>query len=430
MWYPFYIETPQVDATVDVLYKYCKDNNKVLFPTGSWDFWVPYANKSAYFDRFFYQKFKAFKVVEAYVEGTSIDDMLTDWKDLISAFFTINEKRYSELFRVECLDAQAYDIVNNYDLTEEITRENTGTVKDNLGSRQDGRQYTAVAVTMSSSQHEDSHIKGQIEEDYEHGAHTDGNSTTLGAQTSDSTQTRSAFNSTTLKDVQGGTIENGEREDSSEVTYGEYTDTKTTHGYTDRDNYGAKVDTNVTGSHSETATTGAQENTRTDNLKEETSLHRYGNIGVQTAAQVIGGHIDLWKTFRFYQMIFDEIADEYLRVNDIYGYVNNGAGSGGGSTEELMAAIQQLQEQVTALSQQETTATQNIRGDISTLSGKTTTEANRVIAAVTLQGGSLASDISTLSGKTTTEANRVIAAVTLQGASLHGDIVEVTTNGY
>ena len=313
MWYPFYIEDEKKKVTIKELYDYAVDNSTTLFPTSTYDFWEAYTGaNTAKIDRYFLEKYKAFCLVNSYDVTATKSDMLSDFKSIISAHFLVNAKRYNELYRVETLAADAYDIASNYDLTEEITRENTGTVKDNLGSRQDGKQYTAVAVTMSSSQHEDSHIKGQVEEDYEHGAHTDGNSTTLGAQTSESTQTRSAFNSSTLQNVQGGSIENGEREDSSEVSYGEYTDTKTTHGYTDRDNYGAKVDTNVTGSHGETATTGAQENTRTDNLKEETSLHRYGNIGVQTAAQIIGGHVDLWKSFQFFNIVFAEIMDNYL----------------------------------------------------------------------------------------------------------------------
>ena len=73
-----------------------------------------------------------------------------------------------------------------------------------------------------------------------------------------------------------------------------------------------------TDSISENTSKGAQTDTHTGSGTESISIRRYGNIGVQTAADVIGGHIQLWTTFNFYKMVFDEIAKDFLLLDQCY----------------------------------------------------------------------------------------------------------------
>lgn len=361
---------------IDNLYAYASDQGQTLLPTENFDFWQPYEANYQKFDRYFYQKYRAFKVCQEYDNSVTYEYMLTDWKTIVDAHLFINQKRYSELYRVQVLAANAYDIVNNYDLTEEIDRTNTGTVSDSIGQRLD----TAVHGGASSST--------------QYGARTDSNQTQLGAQTSNSTQKRSAFNSSTMQDVSGGDISNGARTDTASFTTGAHTDTT------------------IEQSRTDSLTQGSQNNQRTDNLREQSSLHRYGNIGVQTPADVVGGHIDLWEAFRFYQMIFDEVAANYLSIDVDFDFTSTASSGAGGGNAELMQAIRALSAQLTAAQSSINTnvdsAETNIMGELTDVRIDITDVHDNVHDAETNIRGDIA----------TAQRN------------IRGDITGVTTSGY
>lgn len=408
-----YFGSPKRSVTIDTLYAYCKQNQQTLLPTEDFDFWQGYETNYQKFDRYFFQKFRAFKVLQEYSENTTITEMLSDWKQIVDAHLFINAKRYSELYRVQVLAADAYDVVNNYDVHEEYERDNTGTQSMNEGQRQDSNVYGAKT---------DTNQYGQVQRTDVYGERQDTNSTTLGNQTSSSTEQRSAFNSG-LTDVAGGEIENGSRQDSATLNTGEHTDTHTD---------AARTDTISSGAHTDSVTKGAQLNQRTDNLKEESTLHRYGNIGVQTPADVIGGHIDLWTAFKFYEMIFDEIALNYLVIDVDFDFSASNA-SGGGDAE-LLAAIRALSAQLAAaqasINDNVDTAETNIRGDITSaktairgdlaaLDAEISSDTTAIRGDIDTAETAIRGDISTLSTKTTNDT-----------AAIRGDILEVTTNGY
>lgn len=283
------------------LYTAAQSLQTTLLPTSSFSFWQDYAANSAAIDRYFENRYHSFLYARSFKEDAADGTILTHWKDTITAHFFINAKRYNELYRVQVLDPESYDIINNYDLTESSERDNTGTQTQAYGQRIDSTQYGQTQETTQHGQKQLTDVYGQRQ---------DSNQTTLGQQTSTSTDKRSAFNSTALQDVAGGSIQNGSRQDSASLTMGTHTDTHTDAQSTDT----------VTGTqHTDTMTKGQQSDTRTDALKEKLTLHRRGNIGVQTVADVVGGFVDLWeKRFNFYQMIFDEIITQYLCVDDRY----------------------------------------------------------------------------------------------------------------
>lgn len=380
-------------VNVDGLYNYAKTNNQTLFPTEEYDFWAGYEANYQKFDRYFYQKYRAFKVCQEYDAAETSGDVLADWKQIIDAHLFINAKRYSELYKVQVLAADAYDIVNNYDLTEEYSRDNTGTQTMAEGARQDSTQY-------GQKQNTNQYGQKQITDAY--AQRTDTNNTTLGQQTSTSTEKRSAFNSSGLQNVAGGDIQNGQRQDSATLINGAHNDTHTE---------AQSTDTLTEAQHTDTISKGAQSNTRTDALKEIGRLHRYGNIGIQTAGEIISKHINLWDAFRFYQMIFDEIALNYLVIDVDFDFATTQGtgGGGGGGDAELLQAIRELSAQLTAaqlsINGNVDAAETAIRGDISTQTG---TIQQYIVAATTAVGGQ----------------------ITTSTAQIRGDILEVITDGY
>lgn len=112
------------------------------------------------------------------------------------------------------------------------------------------------------------------------------------------------------------TFVDGEREDSASSTAGAKTDISESD--ISAFNSGTYQDSNKI-----TNTLGAQTNTAGTTKGEQTNTEEYtttkeGNIGVQTPADVIGGHLDLWDRFNFYKQIFDEIAKSYFVCDNRY----------------------------------------------------------------------------------------------------------------
>ncbi len=213
---------------VEELYKTAKQSNTSLLPINmNYDWWEEYENNASIYDRYILDTFRNFYYWVVFNNSTS-EEVLADFKLAVISFLTINQKRYSELYRLHVLPNDAYDIVNNYSVVEGSKRTTT------------------------------------------EGARTDEDTANLGAREDSGENKISAYNSTTYQDAN-------------------------------------KVINN----------TGAQENVVTSVKGEQINVDEYeltraGNIGVQTPADVIGGHLDLWDRFNFYKQIFDEIAKAYF----------------------------------------------------------------------------------------------------------------------
>jgi hypothetical protein len=257
---------------VEELYKTAKQSNVSLLPVNtSFEWWEEYENNTSIYDRYILDTFRNFYYWVVFSNSTPAD-ALTDFKEAIVSFLTINQKRFSELYRLHVLPDSAYDIVNNYSVTESSTRTTT-----------EGERSDVQATTLG--QHVD-------EETTSIGSRTDSSSNSIGARVDTSEAEISAFNSSEYQDANKTTNNTGAQTSSGSVTSGAQSNTVNS-------TFGAQ-------SNSETFQKGEQENV------EVTEFSRAGNIGVQTPADVIGGHLDLWDRFNFYKQIFDEIAKSYF----------------------------------------------------------------------------------------------------------------------
>ena len=213
---------------IEELYKTAKQSNVALLPVNTnFSWWEEYENNTSIYDRYILDTFRNFYYWVVF-NGSTPAEVLADFKEAISSFLTINQKRYSELYRLHVLPDSAYDIVNNYSVTENSTRTIT------------------------------------------EGTRTDSDTAELGAREDTGENKISAYNSSAYQDA------------NKAIT-----------------------------------TTGAQENVVTSVKGKQENIDTYeftraGNIGVQTPADVIGGHLDLWDRFNFYKQIFDEIAKAYF----------------------------------------------------------------------------------------------------------------------
>ena len=259
----------KMKISIDKLYRYSNSNNIALLgSSNNSDFWSVYKSYYTVYDRYFRDHFLSWLYWLEFEDDTTTADIYTDFITAVNSHLAINGKRYSELYRVQVLAADAYDIVNNYDLTESHSTTRSESSSDTSGARQDGTSTTTVD-----------------------GARSDSGSTTVGAAVNTSEKEFAGFNSSGYNDADKTTDNIGTHTDTTSVTKGSQTNTNNT-----------------------TLNKGSQSDSHSGSSSESISIRRTGNIGVQTAADVIGGHVDLWTAFNFYKMIFDEIAKEYLMI--------------------------------------------------------------------------------------------------------------------
>jgi len=359
------------------LYKYSKLQNVPLLGSANYDFWTPYTSGFTNFDRYFRNRFKSWLYFESFADGESAEDMHTDFTETIAAHLAINSKRYSELYRVQILENDAYDIVNNYDLHESHTNTRSESGTNTSGERED---------TTAD------------------GARTDTGSATNGAQSATTTGKVQGFNSSTFANKDFQQVDSAERTDTTSIT---------------------------TGAQTSTTTKGEQTDSHSTNGTENITIRKYGNIGVQTPADVIGGHIELWQDlFNFYKLIFDEIAKEYLLLTDAYEDDNTSGGGGSSSESLIMRELAEIKAQITA-------STTAIRGDISTntgaIRGDISTNTTAIRGDISTSTTAIRGDIST----NTSAIRKDIADIQSAVSAVDGktdDIIEsiegVTTNEY
>lgn len=154
--------------TVNDLYKLSKaggdDNFPLLtnFSSGQEvDWWAEYVEYFEIFDFQFNQQFKTFVFFDQDPEDTD-EEIMDKWDATLFSWFAMNDKRYSELYRIYVIpDDDSYVLTNNYDLHETYsgTNSNTGAVTtgqrtdltyDNIGNQNSAGINKVTAFNSSS----------------------------------------------------------------------------------------------------------------------------------------------------------------------------------------------------------------------------------------------------------------------------------------
>lgn len=258
--------------TIGDIYAQNKHDNKMMLSPYPSDFWKPYRDNNGYFDRRFMTMFKSFYPYEQETDEGR-ESVADDFRYDVYAHLMANDKRYSELFRIQTIpDDDAYKLTNNVDYTEIYEETNGRDITYNKGEQTDTEDL--------------SRTKGQQID-------SEDLSATIGAQDIDTTNSKSAYNETSYTATDKSEVDQGERTDTedNERTYGERTDTE--------DN---------------SRTSGAREDTTGETGSKDYTLHKVGNMGVQDVNSMLQRHWDGWANlFDFYKLIFDEIARDLLR---------------------------------------------------------------------------------------------------------------------
>lgn len=250
--------------TVKDMYESAVLKDTALLSTYSGDFWNEYIQNHKEYDRLFMRMFKSF--IYFLQDGSeSIDVVLTNFIEDVKLHLMVNSKKYSELYRTYIVNDADYMLLDNYNVKETMSKQNSNEGSDVLGERNDVTNDTIGAITTNTTN-------------------------TIGEQTNSEIKKVSPYDSNSFNNESGTDSSFGTRSDSGNTTTNEHTDNLTfTKGQ-------------QTDSHSNTST-------------ESYELTRKGNIGVQTGADMLKKHNSFWTTYEFYTMIFKDICKELLLVD-------------------------------------------------------------------------------------------------------------------
>ena len=250
--------------TVKDMYESAVLKDTALLSTYGGDFWNEYIQNHKEYDRLFMRMFKSF--IYFLQDGSeSIDVVLTNFVEDVKLHLMINSKKYSELYRTYIVNDDDYMLLDNYNVKETMSKQNSNEGSDVLGERNDVTNDTIGAITTNTTN-------------------------TIGEQTNSEIKKVSPYDSNSFNNESGTDSNFGTRSDSGNTTTNEHTDNLTfTKGQ-------------QTDSHSNTST-------------ESYELTRKGNIGVQTGADMLKKHNSFWTPYEFYTMIFKDICKELLLVD-------------------------------------------------------------------------------------------------------------------
>lgn len=309
-------------SRVKEIYAYCVENDLPMLSNYEADFWEVYRDNHSYFDRLFmktYKEFMAFSNDAGSVEENSID-FISD----VASWLIANDKRYSELWRMQELEDTDYSMLEPYKVTESHSASASKSGSDSMGAKTDTKNST-LNYGATSTTDDNSYIHGARSESdseslsYGRDVTSTDTDSIIGSQDNTNENKVSAFNEGDYspKDYQEQNL--GTREDTISVveTRDSRSDSKTgshtEQTYTDREDKTRETEAH-TDTVSDTNVYGAHTNTHTGTETETKNITKRGNLGVFSPAKLLGEHVELWSAYSFYKLIFDEIAEQFLRI--------------------------------------------------------------------------------------------------------------------
>lgn len=251
------------------LYKALTSGASLLPKETGFEFWDNvYDDNSAVFDREFAREYSTFEY-DDFMEAETTAEAIANLKSDVLSVLTINQKKYAEMYRVFLVEDADDPITYNYDMTETTGAQHTETT------------YGGTSLTRG----QETFTKGQEE-------------ITKGAQSNTEGEVTNTHN-VAPNNVVTGVMGSSDVKSSQTFTDGQRVDTE-----------GQRVDT--TSARTDTTLAHTDE---TD--ADEWTLTRRGNIGVQTAGDILRIHTEYWtETYKFMRMIFDDINIALLMVGD------------------------------------------------------------------------------------------------------------------
>lgn len=121
--------------TVKELYDYASNNNTKMLSDYPSLFWSDYRTNYSRYDNIFERFFSSFNYIR--YEDDNVDEALVKFTNDVYNHLLINDKKYSELFRVNVISDEIYSLTENYDITETMDKDITDDNENTYGERED-----------------------------------------------------------------------------------------------------------------------------------------------------------------------------------------------------------------------------------------------------------------------------------------------------
>ena len=323
--------------TVNDMYKDARSSNAPLLSNYEAPFWSEYVSDFSNYDRVFNRLYKSFEYF-LQEEDDSVSECRSNFTEDVKCLLIANSKKYSELYRTYKIDDSIYSLTDNYDVTETYSGNKLTSIESRLGSRTDNTKSSDVIGSKTDSI-ENTDIIGAISntESMNNGAKNTNESTTYGAKNTNENTTYGSGSSETVGEVSPmdsnmfynnnkNSTTTSEKTDSKQTTHSTFTDSKQTtySAFTDSKTINEDERTNTSNnvansgeqnnSSNNTYTKGEQSDTHNHNETESYNIRKRGNIGVQTATDMISKHNQFWNSYEFYTLIFKDICKELLSI--------------------------------------------------------------------------------------------------------------------
>ena len=323
--------------TVNDMYKDARSSNAPLLSNYEGSFWSEYISDFSNYDRVFNRLYKSFEYF-LQEEDDSVSECRSNFTEDVKCLLIANSKKYSELYRTYKIDDSIYSLTDNYDVTETYSGNKLTTIESRLGSRTDNTKTSDVIGSKRDSI-ENTDIIGAINntetmnngvkntnENTTYGAKNTNENTIYGSGTSETVDEVSPMDSNMFYNNNKNSTTTSEKTDSTQTTHSTLPDsTQTTHSaLTDSKTINAAERTNTSNnvvnsgeqnnSSNNTYTKGEQSDTHNHDETESYNIRKRGNIGVQTATDMISKHNQFWNSYEFYTLIFKDICKELLSI--------------------------------------------------------------------------------------------------------------------
>lgn len=323
--------------TVNDMYKDARSSNAPLLSNYEAPFWSEYVSDFSNYDRVFNRLYKSFEYF-LQEEDDSVSECRSNFTEDVKCLLIANSKKYSELYRTYKIDDSIYSLTDNYDVTETYSGNKLTTIESRLGSRTDNTKTSDVIGSKTDSI-ENTDIIGAINntetmnngvkntnENTTYGAKNTNENTIYGSGTSETVDEVSPMDSNMFYNNNKNSTTTSEKTDSKQTTHSTFTDSKQTtySAFTDSKTINEAERTNTSNnvvnsgeqnnSSNNTYTKGEQSDTHNHDETESYNIRKRGNIGVQTATDMISKHNQFWNSYEFYTLIFKDICKELLSI--------------------------------------------------------------------------------------------------------------------
>ena len=122
--------------TVKELYEYSSVNNIKLLSNYNSLFWSDYNTNYSRYDNIFERFFSSFNYLRS-KEEDDIPTTLSKFVDDVYNHLLINDKKYSELYRINVISDEIYSLTENYDVTETMDKDISDENENTYGERED-----------------------------------------------------------------------------------------------------------------------------------------------------------------------------------------------------------------------------------------------------------------------------------------------------